>query len=94
MTAIVAVAKFINVALQMLAAHTVELPKYTALEQRPEAFNGVYVNIPVNVPVGVFNDAVRQKLVHAKVALIFVSHKVRLTKVYVITNESTEIFCL
>jgi len=53
-------------------ADAVELAKHAALQQGPEAFDGVGVNVSVHVPVLVLDDGVRQNLGHAEIALVFV----------------------
>ena len=75
----------------MPAADMVELAEDATLEECPEAFDCIGVNIAVHVPIVMFNHVIGHDLVHAKIALIFVCHEPSIGRIDTLTHEGSKV---
>ena len=94
MTQVVAETELVHVPLQVLPADTVELPEHAALQQSPEAFNGVGVDITVHIPFLVLDNGMGQHSGHAVVTFVFIRHQGGGLCVYPFLDEGPQVLTL
>jgi len=78
----------------VLPADTVELAEHAALQQSPEAFDGVGVNVPVHVPISVLDDGMRQHLGHAEITLVFIGDQAGPGRIDALPHEGPHVAAL